>query len=261
MNDILPEAELLAESGVKELLVIAQDTSSYGIDLDKKTNIVNLAQELSKLGIWIRLHYLYPHPCIDKLIQLMATNKILPYLDMPLQHAHPRILKLMQRPSYKNNMLENIKKWRATCPDLSIRSTFIVGFPGETDEEFAYLLNFLAEAKIDRVGCFKYSPVKGAKANELPNQIPEPIKEERLETLMDLQAEISTQKLATKIGKTIEVIIDEITEDAIIGRSKYDSPKVDGQVIIKKNPNLKPGDIIKVKIDKADEHDLFGRIA
>jgi ribosomal protein S12 methylthiotransferase len=259
MSDILFEAEKLAKQGVKELLVIAQDTAAYGQDLKMKNGIIDLVKKLSELGLWIRLHYVYPYPFIDELVALMAEGKLLPYLDVPLQHCNPRLLKLMQRPGSTEKLLERINTWRKICPDLAIRSTFIVGFPSETDAEFNQLLDFLEEASLDRVGAFKYSPVEGAKANQLSNQIPEHIKVERLDALMQLQTEISAKKLTQKIGKTFPVIIDEIHEDHVIARSKYDSPEVDGHVIIEgQYLKIKPGNIIHAKIIDSNEYDLFG---
>ncbi|MFH1334536.1 MAG: 30S ribosomal protein S12 methylthiotransferase RimO [Pseudomonadota bacterium] len=270
IGNILDEAETLVNAGVKELLIIAQDTSAYGSDLKfktdfwkgrpLKTNLLDLAKTLGEFGIWIRLHYLYPYPNVDELIPLMAEGKILPYLDVPLQHANARILELMRRPAHTEKMLERISKWREQCPNLTIRSTFIVGFPGETDQEFEELLRFLENAQLDRVGCFKYSQVKGAKANELPDYIPEDVKEQRLEALMTLQADISEEKMQKKIGKTIEVLVDEVTEDQMIGRSEGDAPEVDGNVFIEGSFQLLPGDFVKVKITDADAYDLWGKL-
>jgi len=271
IGEILHEAENLVEAGVKELLVISQDTGAYGSDINfkndfylgktLKTDLFNLAEQLSQFNSWIRLHYLYPYKSIDNILPLMAENKILPYLDIPFQHSNKRILNLMQRPASGEDNLKRIETWRKMCPDMTIRSTFIVGFPGETDQEFEELLTFLKEAQLDRVGCFKYSHVKGAKANDLPNYIPETIKEERLAQFMQVQAEISANKLAKKIGKTIEVMIDEVNEDHLVGRSKADAPEVDGNVFIEGKYNRIPGDIISVTVDQADEYDLFGRVA
>ena len=270
IGDILTEAEHLAAAGVKELLVISQDTGAYGSDINfktdfydgkpLKTDLFNLAEQLSQFNIWIRLHYLYPYKSIDNILPLMAKNRILPYLDIPFQHSNKRILNLMQRPACGEDNLERIAAWRKACPDITIRSTFIVGFPGETDAEFEELLDFLKAAQLDRIGCFKYSHVKGAKANDLPNYVPETAKEERLEQFMQVQAEISANKLAAKIGKTIDVIIDEVNEETIIGRSKADAPEVDGNVFIERQYNLIPGDYVKVKIDNTDEYDLFGTL-
>jgi len=259
IKNIMQEAEQLVDAGVKELIIISQDTTSYGNDLDKQTNLIKLAHELSELGIWIRLHYLYPHPMIEKILPLMQQNKILPYLDVPLQHCNSRLLKLMQRPGNQNNLLEQIAAWRDICPDLIIRSTFIVGFPGETEEEFKELLGFLEQAQLDRVGCFAYSNVSGAFANQLPNQIPEEIKQQRLEKLMNLQAQISAQKLQKKIGTTQQVLIDEVNEDEAIGRTQGNSPEIDGNIYINNASRLNPGDLVDVVIQNADEHDLYGR--
>jgi ribosomal protein S12 methylthiotransferase len=260
MKDIMGEAKNLVESGVKELIIVSQDTSSYGMDLDHKTNLFNLANELSKLDIWIRLHYLYPYPNIDNIISLMAEEKVLPYLDIPFQHVNPRILKLMHRPANQEKTFESIQRWRQICPDVTIRSTFIVGFPGETEEEFAELLDFLEEAQLDRVGCFKYSPVEGAKANELADHISETEKEDRLNALMMLQTEISANKLENKIGKTMQVMIDEVNDNNSIGRTKGDAPEVDGVVYIKETKSLKPGNLANVFIESTDDHDLHGRL-
>lgn len=261
LSDVIKEANTLKEASVKEIIVIAQDTSAYGFDLkDQQTNLLNLATALGKLGIWIRLHYLYPYANVDKIIPLMHDKKILPYLDIPLQHASPKILKAMKRPANTENMLKRIEKWRSICPDLTIRSTFLVGFPGETDEDFELLLDFLEAAQLDRVGCFKYSPVDDATANQFENQIPEDIKEERLNRLMQFQTDISAAKLQQKIGKEISVIIDEIEEDKIIARTMGDAPDVDGVVVLSHQENIKTGDIVTAIINEADEYDLFGTI-
>jgi ribosomal protein S12 methylthiotransferase len=266
IGDVMREAERLVNAGVKELLIISQDTSAYGVDIkyredqwrDKsiRTRLYDLAKALGELGIWIRLHYVYPYPHVDNIIPLMAEGKILPYLDVPFQHASPRILKLMKRPANSQNNLERIHAWRKICPDLTIRSTFIVGFPGETEAEFEELLAFLKEAKLDRVGCFKYSPVEGAKANDLPNTIPEEIKQERWERFMQVQAKISAKRLKAKIGKTLEVLIDEVNNTTAIARSSADAPEIDGKVYIQNTSHLKPGDWAKVVIKRADEYDL-----
>jgi len=260
LEAIIKEASSLRDQGVKELLVIAQDTSTYGLDLKNNRSIVDLAEALSDLGMWIRLHYLYPHPHLDALVKLMSQGKILPYLDVPLQHAHPEILKRMKRPNFTINMLDKINQWRDLCPEIAIRSTFIVGFPGETDAHFEHLLDFLEQAKLDRVGAFQYSPVKGAAANAFADQIAPAIKAKRLDQLMALQMEISEEKLAQKIGQTLPVIIDEITQDETLGRSYADSPEVDGLVIIENAPLLTPGDIVQVTITDAQEHDLIGMV-
>lgn len=270
IGNVLDEAKRLVDSGVKELLIIAQDTSAYGVDTKNrmgfwngmpiKTDIQNLCEQLSQLGIWVRLHYVYPYPSVDNLIPLMAEGKILPYLDVPLQHASPSILKSMKRPGTIEKTLERIQRWRDICPEITLRSTFIVGYPGETDHDFNLLLDFLSEAKLDRVGCFTYSPVDGAIANELPNQIPEEIKQERYHQFMQLQQTISTQKLAEKIGQTLPVIIDEIDEEGAIGRTMADAPEIDGAVYLNEEHNVKVGDIVNVEIEHSDEYDLWGSV-
>lgn len=270
IGSVLDEAKRLAESGVKELLVISQDTSAYGIDVKSqmgfwngqpvKTNLLSLCEQLSTLGVWVRLHYVYPYPNVDDLIPLMAQGKILPYLDIPLQHASPSVLKAMRRPGNIDRTLERIKKWREICPDLTLRSTFIVGFPGETEEDFQMLLDFLEEAKLDRVGCFTYSPVEGAPANELPDQIEEAVKEERFHRFMQVQQRISAQLLQDKIGKVLPVMIDEIDKDGAVGRTIYDAPEVDGVVYLNNEFNVKPGEVVNVAIENADEYDLWGSI-
>lgn len=260
IEEIREEATKLIETGTKELIIVSQDTAAYGQDLNYKNGLMDLANMLAEFNIWIRLHYLYPYPHIDELLPLMKTHKILPYLDVPLQHSNPRILGLMKRPAHTENMLARIQKWREICPDITIRSTFMVGFPGETDEEFEELLNFLEITKLDRVGCFKYSPVEGAKANELSNQIPEDTKEERLEILMNLQTEISREKLSSKIGQKFKVLVDEVNEDCVVARTMGDSPEVDGNVFIETDKQLKPGDFVEVTITDSDEHDMKARI-
>ena len=270
IGNVLDEAKRLVDSGVKELLIIAQDTSAYGVDTKNrmgfwngmpiKTDIQNLCEQLSQLGIWVRLHYVYPYPSVDNLIPLMAEGKILPYLDVPLQHASPSILKSMKRPGTIEKTLERIQRWRDICPEITLRSTFIVGYPGETDHDFNLLLDFLSEAKLDRVGCFTYSPVDGAIANELPDQIPEEIKQERYHQFMQLQQTISTQKLAEKIGQTLPVIIDEIDEEGAIGRTLADAPEIDGAVYLNEEHNVKVGDIVNVEIEHSDEYDLWGSV-
>lgn len=269
--DVMQEAEKLAKAGVKELLVISQDTSAYGVDVkyaeskwrDKtyQTRFIDLANALGELGIWVRMHYVYPYPHVDEVIHLMAEGKILPYLDIPFQHASPNVLKAMKRPASQEKTSGRIKKWREICPDLTIRSTFIVGFPGETEEDFQFLLNWLEEVELDRVGCFKYEAVKGAVANDLGNPVPEEIKEERWHRFMAAQQKISKKRLKKKVGKTLDVIIDSVNEDGAIGRSKGDAPDIDGVVHITTKTPLKPGDIIQVKITKSDEYDLFGELA
>jgi ribosomal protein S12 methylthiotransferase len=271
VGDVLKEAENLVNAGVKELLVISQDTSAYGIDThyqkDKwrdqeiKASFYDLTKHLSQLGVWVRLHYVYPYPHVDEVIPLMAEGKVLPYLDVPFQHANPRILKLMKRPANSQNNLQRINAWKNICPELTIRSTFIVGFPGETETEFNELLEFLEAAQLDRVGCFKYSPVEGAAANSLPNPVPEEIKDERLEKFMQMQEKISAARLQKKVGKTLSVLIDEINGDVAIARSAADAPDIDGHVIIESAKNLKPGQLVNVKITAAEIHDLFSVMA
>ncbi len=258
LDEVMREAEKLKTAGVKELLIISQDTSAYGLDLGK-VQFEALCQRMKALDIWVRLHYVYPYKHVDEVIPLMAEGSLLPYLDIPFQHANTRILKLMKRPASSENNLERIKAWRAICPDLTIRSTFIVGFPGETEAEFEELLTFLKAAQLDRVGCFKYSPVDGAKANLLPDPVPEEVKEERYHRFMATQAKISADRLQAKIGKTIRVLIDEIRDDEIVARSSADAPEIDGLVFIAKEgrTDLKPGQFIEVKIVDADEYDLF----
>jgi ribosomal protein S12 methylthiotransferase len=271
IGDVLREAELLAESGVKELLVISQDTSAYGVDVKYrtgfwggqpvKTRLKELCDGLSKLGIWVRLHYVYPYPSVDDLIPLMAEGKILPYLDVPFQHASPRILKAMKRPASSENNLERIKKWRSICPELTIRSTFITGFPGETDADFEELLQFLEQAELDRVGAFAYSPVEGAKANELPGAVPDEVREERKMRLMEFQEDISTRRLETKIGKTMQVLIDEVDEQGAVARSPGDAPEIDGLVYITDGEDLEVGEFATVTINDCDVHDLYATLA
>lgn len=270
LNKVLTEAKQLKNAGVKELLIISQDTSAYGIDTGfkdilwdnraVKTKFYDLCEELGKLDMWVRLHYVYPYPHVDDIIPLMRDGLILPYLDVPLQHANSRILKAMKRPACTEDNLKRIQKWRDVCPNITLRSTFIVGFPGETEEEFSELLEFLKSAKLDRVGCFKYSNVDGAKANHLDNQIPEEIKEERLHRFMELQLEISQNKLKEKVGTTIPVIVDSINNDEIIARSQGDAPEIDGLVFLNPNPNLKVGEIYNAKINESTEYDLFGEV-
>ena len=271
IDDVMNEAEALARAGVKELLVISQDTSAYGSDIkyqqsdwrgqSYKSDFVDLCRALGDLGIWVRLHYVYPYPHVDKIIPLMSEGKVLPYLDVPFQHGSPRILKLMKRPAAAENTLHRINAWRDICPDITIRSTFIVGFPGESKEDFDELLEFLDEAQLDRVGCFKYSDVDGARANELPNAVPEEIKQERWERFMDKQNQISAQKLKNKVGLTLEVLIDEVNDNEAIGRSHADAPEIDGQVIIENTSNLHPGDQVNVLIETSGDYDLWGKIA
>jgi ribosomal protein S12 methylthiotransferase len=295
---ILREAEKLVAAGTKELLVISQDTSAYGVDLkfgsyplkqggEVRAHMTDLARELGKLKTpegetpWVRLHYVYPYPHVDSVIPLMAEGLVLPYLDIPFQHASPKILKAMRRPANEAKVLERIAAWRRECPDIAIRSSFVVGFPGETEEDFDYLLNWLEEAQLDRVGAFRFEPVEGAAANALPDPVPEELKEERYQRVMELTARISAEKLAAKVGKTIDVLIDRVDEVAppsegpdrkhfdaphaehhhevgATGRSKADAPEIDGEVHLRDAGGLKQGDIVKVRIEDADEHDLFG---
>jgi ribosomal protein S12 methylthiotransferase len=268
VGDVLGEAKRLANAGVKELLVISQDTSAYGVDVKHKTDfwdgmpvktsMLALCQQLAKQGIWVRMHYVYPYPHVDDVIPLMASGAILPYLDIPFQHANKRILKLMKRPGSSDRVLERIAKWREVCPELVIRSTFIVGFPGETEEEFQELLDFLAEAQLDRVGCFKYSDVDGATANELPDHIDESVKKERLQRFMAVQAKISAAKLQARIGQEYLILVDEVNDLGIVGRSYMDAPEVDGKVYLSDDFDAKPGDQLWVQIIHADEHDVWG---
>ncbi len=270
IGGLLREAERLAESGVKELLVVSQDTAAYGADLRYRSEIINggilstrittLAEELGKLGIWVRLHYLYPYPVIDQLIPLMATGKILPYLDVPLQHASPAVLKAMKRPGDTERILKRIEQWRSICPELTIRSTFIIGFPGETDRQFGALLDFLDAAQLDRAGAFAYSPVEGAAANALSNPVDEDIKQNRLEQFMALQSQISADKLQRKIGNTETILIDSVSGEGAIGRTRGDAPEIDGEVHLPEVTHLTPGEFIEVKIVAADEHDLEGEL-
>ncbi|MDP3877031.1 MAG: 30S ribosomal protein S12 methylthiotransferase RimO [Methylobacter sp.] len=270
VNDVMLEAERLANAGVKELLVVSQDTSAYGLDLkyqsydwkgrSVRTRFYELAEALGDLGIWVRMHYVYPYPHVDEVIPLMAAGKILPYLDIPFQHANSRILKLMKRPAASENNLERIKAWREVCPDITLRSTFIVGFPGETEQEFEQLLDFLSEAQLDRVGAFAYSPVKGAVANDLPDPIPEEVKQERLARFMAHQAEISAARLQQRVGRIETVLVDEVVEEGAVARSKADAPEIDGQVFIDGATHLKVGDFVEVELEEADEYDLWGRL-
>ena len=270
VDDVLLEAEHLVNAGVKELLVVSQDTSAYGLDLKYqerdwrgravRTRFYDLAEALGDLGVWVRMHYVYPYPHVDEVIPLMAAGKILPYLDIPFQHANSRILKLMKRPAATQNNLERIKAWREICPDITLRSTFIVGFPGETEEEFQELLDFMTEAQLDRAGCFAYSPVKGAAANDLPDSIPEDVKQERLARFMAHQAEISANRLQSFVGRTETVLIDEVVEEGAVGRRKSDAPEIDGQVYIDGATHLKVGDLVNVEFEEADEYDLWGHL-
>lgn len=267
VGDVLDEAQRLAKAGVKELLVISQDTSAYGVDVKYrsgfwngrpvKTRMTELCSALSELDIWVRLHYVYPYPSVDEVIPLMAQGKILPYLDIPFQHASPRILKAMKRPAFEDKTLARIHRWREECPDLTLRSTFIVGFPGETESDFQYLLDWMSEAQLDRVGCFQYSPVDGAPANALEGAVPDEIKQERWDRFMAHQQAISTARLARKVGKEIEVLIDEVDEDGAIGRSSADAPEIDGCVYVDSQATLKPGDKVRVRVTDSDEYDLW----
>ncbi|MCX7191672.1 MAG: 30S ribosomal protein S12 methylthiotransferase RimO, partial [Candidatus Methylopumilus sp.] len=267
IDDVMTEAETLVSSGVSEILVISQDTSAYGVDVKYrsgfwhgrpvKTKLYDLAEALGSLGVWIRMHYVYPYPHVDDIIPLMSEGSILPYLDVPFQHASPRLLKLMKRPASSENNLLRINKWREVCPDITIRSTFIVGFPGETEAEFEALLDFLEQAQLDRVGCFKYSPVDGASANLLEGHIPEEIKEARLQKFMETQARISHKKLQAKVGQTLTVLVDSHDGDYAIARSMADAPDIDGKVYLRDGKLLKPGDFVDVKIESYDQHDLF----
>jgi len=276
VGDVMLEAQNLVDSGVKELLVISQDTSAYGVDIKYrtgfwggrplKTRMTELAVALGELvgpdksKVWVRLHYVYPYPHVDEVIPLMAEGKILPYLDIPFQHANQRILKLMKRPANAENVLQRIKKWREICPEITLRSTFIVGFPGETEEEFEELLDFLEVAQLDRVGAFMYSPVEGAVANELSDHISPDVQKERLGRLMQLQAEISAERLKLKIGKTIRVLVDEVDEEGAIARSSADAPDIDGVVYINDGQDLETGNFVNVRITDSDEHDLWGEV-
>jgi ribosomal protein S12 methylthiotransferase len=261
----------LVKAGVKELLVISQDTSAYGADLKYatgfwggkpvKARFTDLARSLGSLGAWVRLHYVYPYPHVDEVIPLMADGKVLPYLDIPFQHGSPRVLKLMKRPAHAENALERISRWREICPDLTLRSTFIVGFPGETEADFQLLLDWLAAAQLDRVGCFKYSPVDGAGANALPDPVPEAVKQERYERFMELASEISAAKLAAKVGRRMRVLVDMVGEDGAIARSTADAPEIDGTVKIFRPGKLKAGDWADVEITGADAYDLTARLA
>ncbi len=272
VGDVLDEAERLVNAGVKELLVISQDTSAYGVDTryltgfwqgrPVKASMQGLCEALAEMGIWIRLHYVYPYPHVDKIIPLMADGRILPYLDIPFQHASLPILKAMKRPAATENTLKRIQQWRRICPQLTIRSTFIVGFPGETDDDFTVLLEFLEAAQLDRVGCFQYSPVAGARANELPNPVSDCKKQERWEQFMETQQQISADRLQQKVGTTIEVLIDSVDENKIVGRSHADAPEIDGSVFIdadapQQQQEVSPGDIVSARISHADEYDLY----
>ena len=270
VDKVLREAEKLATAGVKELLVISQDTSAYGQDLryaerpwydrSVRTRFADLCRELANFDLWVRLHYVYPYPHVDEVIPLMAEGRILPYLDIPFQHAAPNVLKAMRRPAAQEKQLDRIRGWRGQCPELALRSTFIVGFPGETEEDFTFLLDWLKEAQLDRVGCFKYEPVVGAEANSLPGAVPEEVKQERWERFMEALTAISAEGRAKKVGWTLGVLIDEVDEEGAIGRSYADAPEIDGNVFLNGETNVKPGDIVDVVIEHADEYDLWGSV-
>ncbi|NKD78141.1 30S ribosomal protein S12 methylthiotransferase RimO [Haematospirillum sp. H1815] len=270
MNRVLAEAEKLVKAGVRELMVISQDTSAYGVDTryadvdwkgqTRKSNLLELTSALGDMGVWVRLHYVYPYPSVDHVIPLMAQGKILPYLDIPFQHASPGILKAMKRPANNGKVLDRIKAWRDICPELTIRSTFIVGFPGETEEDFEDMLEWLEQAQLDRVGCFKYEPVEGAVANALPDPVDEETKDERWTRFMEHQRQISEQRMARKIGSLQQVIIDEVDEDGAIGRSTGDAPDIDGNVFLNGEVDLKAGDIVTARIEHADDYDLWGEL-
>lgn len=268
IGDVLDEAERLVKAGTKELLVISQDTSAYGVDTKfrtgfwqgrpVKTRMLDMCEALSEQGVWVRLHYVYPYPHVDHVIPLMAEGKILPYLDIPFQHASPTVLKRMKRPAHQEKTLERIKRWREICPQLVIRSTFIVGFPGETEDDFQILLDWLQEAQLDRVGCFKYSPVDGASANELDNPVPEEIKEERWQRFMTLQQDISSQKLKQRVGYEMQVLIDRVENGVAVGRTYADAPEIDGLVHVQNGESLSAGDLVYVEITDSDDYDLYG---
>lgn len=266
-NHVMSEAERLVNAGVKELLVISQDTSAYGLDIKYaesawkgaplKARFLDLSRALGDLGVWVRMHYVYPYPHVDDVIPLMADGKILPYLDIPFQHASPAVLKAMRRPAAQEKTAERIRRWREVCPDLAIRSTFIVGFPGETEEDFAFLLDWLKEAGINRAGCFKYEPVEGAKANAIDGAVPDEVKEERWHRFMAVQKDVSSAQLERKLGQTIDVLIDEVDEDGAIGRSKWDAPEIDGNVFLNGERDVKAGDIVRAKVVEAGDYDLW----
>jgi len=271
IGEVMQEAENLANAGVKELLVVSQDTSAYGLDLryrtdfwngrPLRTNIHQLAKSLGELGIWIRMHYVYPYPHVDDLIPLMAEGTILPYLDIPLQHGSERVLRAMKRPAATEKVLNRIANWRDVCPNITLRSTFIVGFPGETQAEFDELLDFIREGRLDRVGCFMYSPVDGAPANDLPGEVPEEVKEERFEQFMAVQAEISAERLSEKVGQTMQVLVDEVDDEGVIARGPGDAPEIDGMVYLPQMEGVQPGDFLQVQVTHADEHDLWAQPA
>jgi ribosomal protein S12 methylthiotransferase len=266
-SHVMAEAERLVRAGVKELLVISQDTSAYGLDIryagspwkgqPLAARFLDLCAALGSLGAWVRLHYVYPYPHVDSVLPLMAEGRILPYLDVPFQHASPRVLKAMRRPAHQEKTLERLRHWRAMCPDLAVRSTFIVGFPGETEEDFQLLLDWLKEAKIARAGCFKYEPVDGAAANATDGAVPEDVKEERWHRFMAAQREVSRELMAVRVGRTVEVIVDEVDEDGAVGRSVWDAPEIDGSVFLNGASGVKAGDIVQARVTSADEYDLW----
>ena len=270
-NNVMAEAERLVKAGVKELLVVSQDTSAYGLDLKYaespwkgrplKARFLDLATALGELGAWVRLHYVYPYPHVDEVIPLMAEGRLLPYLDIPFQHAAPNVLKAMRRPGAQGDTLKRLEKWRAICPDLAVRSTFIVGFPGETEADFQLLLDWLKEARLARVGCFKYEPVEGAAANAIEGAVPEETKEERWHRFMAVQKEISASLMATRVGRAIDVIIDEVDAEGAIGRSRWDAPEIDGSVFLNGASNLKVGDVVRANVVNADDYDLWAELA
>jgi len=270
VGDVLDEAERLVKAGVKELLVVSQDTSAYGVDVKYRTGfwqgrpvkarMTELCQALGELGVWVRLHYVYPYPHVDELIPLMVDGRILPYLDIPFQHASPKVLKAMKRPAFEDKTLARIKAWREQCPSLTIRSTFIVGFPGETEEDFEYLLNWMTEAQLDMVGCFQYSAVEGASANALPDPVPEAIKQSRWDRFMAHQQVISRQRLAQRVGQTIDVLIDEVNEDVAVGRSYANAPEIDGNVFVRSDVKLAPGQLVRATVTESDEYDLWATL-
>ena len=267
IGEVMTEAENLVNAGVKELLVISQDTSAYGVDVKYQTGFWNgrpvktkfedLTKHLGELGVWVRMHYVYPYPHVDNVVPLMAEGKILPYLDIPFQHASQTILKAMKRPASSENVLQRIKTWRDICPDITLRSTFIVGFPGETEDDFSRLLDFMNDAQLDRVGAFTYSPVEGAVANDIAEHVPEDVKQERLQRFMSLQAEISENKLAHKVGSKIQVMVDDVDEEGVIARSQADAPEIDGMVFVNSFKPFEPGTLLDVEVTGANEHDLF----
>ncbi len=268
--DVLGEAEALVAGGVKELLVISQDTSAYGVDLKYaesvwrdepvKARLTELCGALAKLGVWVRLHYVYPYPHVDEVLPLMAEGKILPYLDIPFQHASPKVLKAMRRPANQEKTLDRIRRWRDICPDLGIRSTFIVGFPGETEEDFEFLLDWLREARLTRVGCFKYENVEGAASRSIDEQVPDEVKAERHQRFMEVQQEVSADVLATRVGMTMDVLIDEVDEEGATGRTAWDAPEIDGSVFIDDATDLKPGDLVRATVTDSDDYDLWATV-